>query len=86
MNSTYLNDITWVKTKTILGGGTNSLTYDHYKKVLNSTESEYGENIGIEVSPFGEMRTYERRRKGLTFFYGKRETLADKINTQPLSL
>ena len=54
-------------------------------RVLNTKNSEYCTNRGIRELN-GEMVTYELRKVAFSYFYCKREVLADGIHTRPLNI
>ena len=65
----------------------NALTspFDTYKKVLESRLPHSALNQGFRAHN-NTICTYEQRRAGISFFYCKREVLADGIHTKPLKI
>ena len=62
-----------------------NLTRENYKRVIKSQTPGKGINKGFR-SVDGVMYTYEQERAGLSYFYGKRQVLADGTSTIPLDL
>ena len=60
----------------------NRLTREHYLTTLRTKASHVGVNRGF-VRKRQRIRTYQQLRTGLTYFYGKRPTLADGVTTAP---
>ena len=63
----------------------NSINKDKYLKVLMTGEPESGENRGFRVVK-NRVLTYAQFRLGFSYFYPKREVLADGISTVPLDI
>ena len=65
----------------------NALTtpFETYKKVLKSGQSHSAVNQGFRAHN-NTIYTYEQRRAGISYFYCKREVLADGIHTKPLKI
>ena len=57
----------------------------HYLKALVDKASHYSTNRGIKATETGVV-TYELVKLAFSYFYCKREVLADGIHTKPLSL
>ena len=64
----------------------NTVTYEQYKRVLQTGRAEGGENRGIRSAPDGSVYTYKQARKALSYVYGKRKVAADGVTTEPLDL
>ena len=63
---------------------TNSVTAAIYKNVLDSREPYVGQNVGFQRHK-NIMYTVAQERAGLTYFYAKREVLADGVSTKSVS-
>ena len=63
----------------------NAFVKNDFMDVLNSQATGFGQNIGFRVRDH-EIITYEQTRYGLSYFYAKRQVLADGISTIPLEI
>lgn len=68
-----------------LGKKTNRLTLEDYKSVLRSHKSVNGLNTGF-VKKDNVVYTYSQKKRGLTYFYGKRKVMADGVSTTHLDI
>jgi hypothetical protein len=65
----------------------NTITFSHYRDVLRGDSIHTAINKGIRVdTTTGRVVTYAQKRRGLTFYYGKRKVRDDGIATDPLEL
>ena len=64
----------------------NALTEDRFKNVLKTQEPSMVENAGFVRDDDGEINTYTQIKRGLSYFYPKREVLADGVSTTHLAI
>ena len=64
---------------------TNKLTKELYLNVLRTKAPQTVVNRRFVVKD-GAVRTYEMRKNGLSYFYGKRKVLADGVSTASLDI
>lgn len=63
----------------------NNPTKDVYLTVLNTKQSQSGENRGFRVVE-NKVFTYAQHREGFSYFYPKRKVANDGITTMPLDI
>ena len=63
----------------------NTINKDKYLKVLMTGQPESGKNRGFRVVN-NKVLTYSQFRLGFSYFYPKRQVLADGISTIPLEI
>jgi hypothetical protein len=64
----------------------NKLSFDDYKKVLDTQKAVSGTNIGFRMQPDNQIWTYLQEKQGLPYLYVKRKVLPDGISTIPLDI
>ena len=64
----------------------NNSPMQKYRSVLVEQAEIKTTNRGFRVQNFAKVVTYELKKKALSFFYPKREVLADGIHTLPLNI
>lgn len=60
-------------------------TGERYMRVLTTGKSEGARNVGFRAHQ-GTIFTYSQYRKGLPYYYCKREVLEDGVSTRPLKI
>ena len=65
---------------------TNALTFELYKRTLDTNEALESVNHGFRVSKDLNVVTYKQRKCGLSARYTKRRVLSDRVTTAPLSI
>ena len=65
---------------------TNALTFELYKRTLDTNEALESVNHGFRVSSDLHVVTYAQRKCGLSARYTKRRVLSDGVTTVPLSI
>ena len=65
---------------------TNELTFQLYKRTLDTNEAWESVNHGFRVSSDLHVVTYAQRKCGLSARYTKRRVLSDGVTTVPLSI
>jgi len=65
---------------------TNRLTFELYKRALDTNQSIESVNHGFRVSADHDVMTYAQRKCGLSARYTKRRVLSDGVTTVPLSV
>ena len=58
---------------------------DRYMRVLTTGKAEGGRNVGFQLHN-KSIWTYAQSRKGLSFYYCKRQVMADGVSTRPLQI
>ena len=64
---------------------TNNLQENDFRSVLTTKNSLCGTNTGF-IRKENATFTYRQRKRGLTYFYGKRKVLDDGVSTAPPDL
>ena len=65
----------------------NNFVYTDFFDVLDTRRRGFGVNRGIKKHvPTGQFISYEEKRAGLSYFYGKRKVRSDGITTDPLDI
>lgn len=64
---------------------TNRLQPNDYKRVLRTKKPLSGVNTGF-VRKNNKTLTYSQIKRGLTYFYAKRQVLEDGVSTSPLTV
>ena len=64
----------------------NSLTKEDFENVVTTQEPHNVENSGFVRDKNDVINTYTQTKKGLTYFYPKREVLADGVSTTHLKI